>query len=57
MLPAIPYGCETWILNDEILNSFDTKYVGMIIGYHQSDSVSMQRLLCLTNMKLVTCQG
>ncbi len=58
VLPVLLYGCETWTLPIDLrrrLNSFGTKSLRRILGYHWSKKVSNQRLLTETGMRHVTC--
>ena len=58
MLPVLLDGCETWTLTRDLrrrLNSFGTRSLQRIIGYHWSDFVSNERLLRDTQMRCVTC--
>ena len=45
--PVLLYGCETWTLTRDLrwrFNSFGTRSLWRIIGYHWSDFVSNKRL-------------
>ena len=53
MLPVLLYGCETRDLRWR-LNSFGTRSLRRILGYHWSDFVSNKRLLRETLMRFVT---
>uniref|UniRef100_A0A8C4Q8Q3 Uncharacterized protein n=1 Tax=Eptatretus burgeri TaxID=7764 RepID=A0A8C4Q8Q3_EPTBU len=58
VLPVLLYGCETWTLTKDLrrrLNSFGTRSLRRILGYHWSDFVSNERLLRETRMRFVTC--
>ena len=58
MLPALPYGCETWTLTRDLrwrLHSFGTRSLHRILGYHWSDFVSNEWLLRETQMRFLTC--
>ena len=60
MLSVLLYGCETWTLTRDLrqrLNSFGTRSLRRILGYHWSDFVSNKRLLRETQMRFVTCIG
>ena len=58
MLPVLLYRCENWILTRDLrwrLNSFGTRSLRRILGYHWSDFVSNERLLRETQMRFATC--
>ena len=58
VLPVLLYGCETWTLNKDLrwrLNSFGTRSLRRILGYHWSDFVSNECLLRETQIRFVTC--
>jgi len=58
VLPVLLYGCETLTLTKGLrwrLNSFGTRSLQRIIGYHWSDFVSNEQLLRETQMRFVTC--
>ena len=58
VLPVLLYGCETWTLTRDLrwrLNSFGTRSLRRILGYHESDFVSNEWLLRETQMRFVTC--
>ena len=58
VLPVLLYRCETWSLTKDLrwrLNSFGTRSLRRILGYHWSDFVSNERLLRETQMRFVTC--
>ena len=57
MLPVLLYS-EIWILTRDLrwrLNSFGTRSLRRILGYHWSDFVSNKWLLGETLMRFVTC--
>ena len=58
VLPVLLSGCETWTLTKDLrpkLNSFGTRSLQRILGYHWPDFVSIERLLRETRMRFVTC--
>ena len=58
VLPIMLYGCETWTLTKNLrrrLNSFGTRSLQKILGYHWSDFVSNEELLRETQMRFVSC--
>ena len=57
-LSVLLYRCETWTLTRDLrwrLNSFGTRSLQRILGYHWSDFVFNERLLRETQMRFVTC--
>ena len=57
-LPVLLYGCETWTPTRDLkrrLNSFGTRSLRRILGYHWLDFVSNERFLRETQMRFVTC--
>ena len=58
MLPVLLYGCETWILTNDLrwrFSSLGTKSLQRILGYRWSDFVSIEQFLRETQMRFVTC--
>ena len=58
MLPVLLYICETLTLTRDLrwrLNSFSTRSLRRILGYHWSDFVSNEWLLRETEMRFVAC--
>ena len=58
VLSVLLYGCETWTLTGELrqqLNSFGTRSLRRILGYHWSDFVFNERLLKEIQMRFVCC--
>ena len=58
MLPVLLYGCETCTLAMDLRwkrNSFGTRSLWRMLGYHWSDFVSNEQFLRETQMRFVTC--
>ena len=58
VLPFLLYRCETWTLTKDLrwrLNSFGTRSLRRILGFHWSNFLSNERLPRETQMRFVTC--